>query len=143
MARVYGQEILDELAEEASVPVISGLSDTYHPLQILADFLTVEVCFQIHFLSIAQSFNLSSKLLVIAFLKVISIYSSKIYFQETYGYLRGLKIAWVGDGNNIIHSFMMGCPKVGIDLRIATPQGYECFPHVTEDAMKFATEVDS
>ena len=63
------------------------------------------------------------------------------YFQETYGYLRGLKVAWVGDGNNIIHSFMMGCPKVGIDLRIATPKGYECFPHVVEDAMKFAAEV--
>ena len=43
LARVYGQEILDELALEASVPVISGLSDTYHPLQILADLLTLEV----------------------------------------------------------------------------------------------------
>ena len=50
LARVYGQEILDELAKEASVPVISGLSDTYHPLQILADFLTVEACFQINIL---------------------------------------------------------------------------------------------
>ena len=43
LARVYGQEILDELSVEASVPVISGLSDTYHPLQILADFQTLEV----------------------------------------------------------------------------------------------------
>ena len=43
LARVYGQEILDELAQEATVPVISGLSDTYHPLQILADFQTIEV----------------------------------------------------------------------------------------------------
>ncbi len=45
LARVYGQEILDELSVEASVPIISGLSDTYHPLQILADFQTLEVCF--------------------------------------------------------------------------------------------------
>ena len=42
-------------------------------------------------------------------------------YQEHFGYLRGLKVAWVGDGNNIVHSFMMGCPKLGMDLRIATP----------------------
>ena len=43
LARVYGQDILEDLALEASIPVISGLSDTYHPLQILADLLTIEV----------------------------------------------------------------------------------------------------
>ena len=43
LARVYGQEDLDVMADEASVPVISGLSDLYHPLQILADFLTLQV----------------------------------------------------------------------------------------------------
>ncbi len=52
-------------------------------------------------------------------------------------------MAWVGDGNNIIHSFMMGCPKVGIDLRIATPEGYECFPHVIKDGVKFASKVSN
>ena len=43
------------------------------------------------------------------------------FFQEHFGYLRGLKIAWVGDGNNITHSLMMGCAKLGIDLSVATP----------------------
>ncbi len=55
LARVYGQEILDELAHEASVPIISGLSDTYHPLQILADLLTLEVCASCPFYSHSQS----------------------------------------------------------------------------------------
>ncbi|KAK2158489.1 hypothetical protein NP493_1793g00004, partial [Ridgeia piscesae] len=82
LARVYGQEILDTLAEEASIPIISGLSDMYHPLQILADFLTL---------------------------------------QEHFGYLESLKIAWIGDGNNIVHSLLMGCPKMGVNLSVATP----------------------
>ena len=42
--------------------------------------------------------------------------------QEHFGYLRGLKIAWVGDGNNILHSLMLGCTKLGIDLSYATPK---------------------
>ena len=45
-----------------------------------------------------------------------------IVLQEHFGSVRGLKVAWVGDGNNITHSFMMGCPKLGIDLSIATPK---------------------
>ena len=64
-----------------------------------------------------------------------------ILLQETFTYLRGLKIAWVGDGNNIVHSLMMACPKVGIDLRIATPKGYECADDVVADAAKFAARV--
>ncbi|XP_070190779.1 ornithine transcarbamylase, mitochondrial-like isoform X2 [Littorina saxatilis] len=99
LARVYGQQDLDILADEANVPVISGLSDLYHPLQILADFMTL---------------------------------------QEHFGYLRGLKVAWVGDGNNILHSLMMGCSKLGIDLSFATPKGYEADSNIVHDAVKFA-----
>lgn len=43
LARVFGQEILDTLAQQASVPIISGLSDMYHPLQTLADLMTLQV----------------------------------------------------------------------------------------------------
>ena len=43
LARVYAQEDLQVLADESPVPVISGLSDLYHPLQILADFMTIQV----------------------------------------------------------------------------------------------------
>lgn len=99
LARVYGQEDLDVLADEATVPVISGLSDLYHPLQILADFLTM---------------------------------------QEHFGYLKRLKVAWVGDGNNILHSFMFGCAKLGLDLRMATPKGYSPDQSVLAEAVKVA-----
>ena len=42
--------------------------------------------------------------------------------QEHYGSVKGLKMAWVGDGNNIIHSLMMTAPRLGVDLRVATPK---------------------
>jgi len=48
--------------------------------------------------------------------------------EEKFGKLKGLTVAWVGDGNNVLHSLMEACPKLGINLRIATPSGY--VPHV-------------
>lgn len=43
LARVYKQSDLDLLAKEASIPIVNGLSDLYHPIQILADYLTLQV----------------------------------------------------------------------------------------------------
>lgn len=43
LARVYSHATLEELQKEASIPIINGLSDLYHPIQILADFLTLQV----------------------------------------------------------------------------------------------------
>ncbi|MRB67696.1 ornithine carbamoyltransferase, partial [Bacillus thuringiensis] len=83
------------------VPIISGLSDMYHPLQILADFLTL---------------------------------------QEHFGYLESLKIAWIGDGNNIVHSLLMGCPKMGVNLSVATPAGYQCEDSVVDHAVQLALQ---
>ncbi|KAF0026580.1 hypothetical protein F2P81_021317 [Scophthalmus maximus] len=83
LARVYSHSTLEELDEAASVPIINGLSDLYHPIQILADFLTL---------------------------------------QEHYGSLSGLTVSWIGDGNNVLHSFMMTAAKLGVHLKIATPK---------------------
>ncbi|XP_059177654.1 ornithine transcarbamylase, mitochondrial-like [Physella acuta] len=99
LARVYGHNVIEEMANEANKPVINGLSDLLHPLQILADFMTL---------------------------------------QEHFGYLRGLQIAWIGDGNNILHSLMYGCAKLGIDLNIATPAGYEPNETITSEVMNIS-----
>lgn len=85
MARVFGHDTLEELAREGSVPIVNLLSDKYHPLQILADFMTI---------------------------------------REHFGSFEGLTLAWVGDGNNVLHSIMVAAAKVGMHLRIATPEGY-------------------
>ena len=99
MARVYSQDDLVELASHASVPVINGLSDMYHPVQILSDLYTI---------------------------------------YEAFGKLYGIKIAYVGDGNNVAHSLLLGASKVGIDLALATPKDYKPDEKVVEMALKFA-----
>ncbi len=86
MARVFGHEIVDELAEYASVPVINGLSDLAHPCQILGDMLTV---------------------------------------IEHKGKTENLKIAYIGDGNNVTNSWINLASRIPMQLYVGCPEGYE------------------
>ncbi len=97
MARVYDHKLLETLSEHASVPVINGLSDTFHPCQILADFMTI---------------------------------------KEKKKKLKGLKIAWIGDGNNVCNSMIYGAALAGINMSIATPKGFEPNKTVVNQAKK-------
>ena len=58
--------------------------------------------------------------------------------REVFGDLRGRKIAYVGDGNNVAHSLMFGAAKVGMDVAVATPPGFEPKPHYVELARQDA-----
>lgn len=53
---------------------------------------------------------------------------------EHKGKLQGLKLAYVGDGNNVAHSLLHGCAKAGMDIAIASPAGYTCDPAIVEEA---------
>ncbi|MBI3842428.1 MAG: ornithine carbamoyltransferase [Thaumarchaeota archaeon] len=86
MARVYSHKEVEILAKNSIVPVINGLSDSFHPCQILADLMTI---------------------------------------KEKKKKLAGLKLAWIGDGNNVCNSMIYGCVKTGMDIAVATPKGYE------------------
>lgn len=86
LARVFDHTDVEVLAEHSGVPVINALSDLFHPLQGLADILTIE---------------------------------------EHLGKLKGVSIAWIGDGNNVCHSLMISSIKMGMNIYIATPEGYE------------------
>ncbi len=101
MARTFGHDIVEQLAEGASVPVINGLTDKVHPCQILADLMTV---------------------------------------REKKGKLSGLKMAFLGDGNNVAHSLLYGCAKVGMHLTLAVPQGYDPDPQVLTQAKEDAKQ---
>jgi len=85
-ARVYDHKDVQTLADWASIPVINGLSDTFHPCQILADLLTL---------------------------------------QEHKKKLKGLRLAWLGDGDNVCNDLLLGCAKMGISMTAACPKGYE------------------
>ena len=97
MARVYDHKLLETLAEHASIPVINGLSDTFHPCQILADFMTI---------------------------------------KEKKKKLKGIKIAWIGDGNNVCNSMIYGAALSGVNMSIATPKGFEPNKDVLKEAKK-------
>ncbi len=103
MIRTFEHSRLEEFASYSKVPVINGLTDSYHPIQLLADYMTI-------------------------------IEHNKV---------ADLKVAYIGDGNNMTHSWLMLASKLGFELRIATPKGYEVDNAILEDAYRFAKESDA
>ncbi|KJE95512.1 ornithine carbamoyltransferase [Capsaspora owczarzaki ATCC 30864] len=107
LARVFKHSDVEELAKHSTVPIINGLSDLHHPLQALADLLTI---------------------------------------QQHFPVTKGLKIAWVGDGNNVLHSLLETAPKMQMHISVATPPGY--LPNATivkeaqADAARYGTRVE-
>ncbi|MEM2873212.1 MAG: ornithine carbamoyltransferase [Nitrososphaerales archaeon] len=101
MARVYNHEDVVKLAKASSVPVINGLSEHYHPAQILADLQTL---------------------------------------FEAKGKLKGLKVAWVGDGNNVCNTWLIGAALMGIDISVATPEEYRPLKEAVDNAQKIAKD---
>ena len=100
MARVYEHDFIEKLAKHATVPVINGLSNSFHPCQTLADMMTI---------------------------------------KEQFGVFKDIKIAWVGDGNNVCNSLIFGCSKTQTKISIATPKGFEPDPEVVKKASKNTT----
>ncbi len=100
--RGFKHEIVEELARWAGVPVWNGLTDKFHPTQILADFLTV---------------------------------------KENFGYLKGIKFAYMGDGrNNMANSLMVGAAKMGMDFRIVAPESMYPEKELIEKCKEIAKE---
>jgi ornithine carbamoyltransferase len=93
--RTFAQKDVEELAEYSDIPVINALTDEYHPMQSLADLVTI---------------------------------------LEKKDRLAGLKLAYIGDGNNVAHSLMVVGGKLGINITVASPEGYEPDPEVVKFA---------
>jgi ornithine carbamoyltransferase len=62
---------------------------------------------------------------------------------EHAGRLQGVTLAYVGDGNNVTHSLMLAAPRVGINVRIATPSAYRPSPEITRQAEALAEEAST
>ncbi|WP_077325227.1 ornithine carbamoyltransferase [Virgibacillus siamensis] len=99
MIRTYSQAMVKELAANASIPVINGLTDVYHPCQVLADLQTIE---------------------------------------EVKGGLKGVKLAFIGDGNNMANSLVLGAAIMGMHISVAAPEGYLPDTAITKKAAKIA-----
>ena len=101
MIRTFEHEKIMELAENASIPVINGLTDLAHPSQVMADFLTI---------------------------------------LELKGELKGLKMSYIGDGNNVANSLMVGCAKMGMNFSLGCPEGYKPDEKIVAYAKEVAAE---
>lgn len=100
MARVYGHEQIETLARHADIPVINGLSNAFHPCQILADFATI---------------------------------------LERKKRLKDIRIAWVGDGNNVCNSMMYGAALSGATMSIATPRSLRPLERVVSETSQLTS----
>ncbi len=100
MIRTFEHSMIEEFAAYSKVPVINGLTDSYHPVQLLADYMTL----------------------------------------VENNHTENLVVAYIGDGNNMTHSWLMLAAKLGFELRIATPKGYECNMEILALAKEFAKE---
>ena len=100
MIRTFDQSMIEEFALYSKVPVINGLTDSFHPVQLLADYMTL-VEYEVH---------------------------------------ENIVCAYIGDGNNMTHSWMILAAKLGFELRIATPKGYEVDDTILKEALVLAKE---
>jgi len=103
MIRTFAQSDVEELAANASIPVINGLTDSAHPCQALADVMTI---------------------------------------RERFGRLDGLKVVYLGDGNNVCASLMVASAKLGMDFVAATPPGYRPVEEVVRIALEAGGTVE-
>jgi len=102
MIRTFEHSKLEEFAKYSKVPVVNGLTDSYHPVQLMTDYLTMLEC------------GITNPI-----------------------------VAYVGDGNNMTHSWLMLAAKLGFELRVATPKGYECDEKIVEHALALAKETNA
>ncbi|PAF43394.1 ornithine carbamoyltransferase [Helicobacter sp. 11S03491-1] len=109
MLRTYAQERLQEFAQYSPVPVINGLSDLFHPAQLLTDYLTMIEC---------------------------GIYLTDRKYSSPH--IGIPKVAYIGDGNNMANSWLMLASKLGFELRIASPEGYMPNANILAQALEFA-----
>jgi ornithine carbamoyltransferase len=100
MIRTFEHSMIEEFAHYSKVPVINGLTDSYHPVQLLADYMTL----------------------------------------VEYNSHEDIVCAYIGDGNNMTHSWMMLAAKLGFELRIATPKGYEVDDEILKEVLVLAKE---
>lgn len=100
MIRTFEHSMIEEFAAYSKVPVINGLTDSFHPVQLLADYMTL----------------------------------------VEYGKEKNLVAAYVGDGNNMTHSWLMLAAKLGFELRVASPKGYEVNQEILASALEIAKE---
>ncbi len=102
MIRTFEQQHVEDLAKYGTYPVINGLTDSWHPCQVLADLMTV---------------------------------------YENFGTFDNIKMVFSGEGNNMSHSLMVICAKLGVEIAVAGPKNYSPKPEIIEYARSIGGNV--
>jgi ornithine carbamoyltransferase len=105
-----------ELAKYSPVPVINALSSLYHPTQILADLLTMHETYAPAMALPSASSKGKPHSSLLAHLE---------QHVDPLEHLKGKKVAWVGDTNNIINEMLVTLPRLGMTVSVASPKGYD------------------
>jgi ornithine carbamoyltransferase len=101
--RTFAHTKIKRFAENATIPVINGLTDLHHPCQALADLMTI---------------------------------------KEKKGRLKGIRVGYIGDGNNVANSLIEGSLLTGMNLVLACPRGYEPDARITENARSQGAKIN-
>jgi len=101
MIRTFGQDKIEKFAQYSRVPVINGLTNEFHPCQIMADLFTF-----------------------------IEHRGSRVAEGNALDCLKGKVVAWVGDGNNMANTWLQAAELLGFKVHVSTPSGYEVDPQV-------------
>ena len=100
--RTHGHERVEAAASSSAIPIVNGLTDRFHPCQLLADLQTL---------------------------------------REQFESLEALRVAWIGDGNNMAHSWMLAAGLLGFELALACPEGYRPLTDVVRQADALGAQV--
>ncbi|KAG7085765.1 hypothetical protein E1B28_003306 [Marasmius oreades] len=120
-ARVGDHTEIEELAKYSPVPVINALSSLWHPTQILADLLTLH--------EHAHEFAPATQKDDLSHLQT-SIKARKHQKVQSFPDLRPLTVAYIGDSANVLHDMLVTYPRLGHQLRVASPEKYRAPPEV-------------
>jgi ornithine carbamoyltransferase len=101
--RTFAHTKIKRFAENATIPVINGLTDLHHPCQALADLMTI---------------------------------------KEKKGRLKGIRVGYIGDGNNVANSLIEGSLLTGMNLVLACPRGYEPDARIAENARSQGAKIN-
>ncbi|MBN2853349.1 MAG: ornithine carbamoyltransferase [Clostridia bacterium] len=117
-----------------------SISDTAKVLSRYLDGIIIRTFSQDDVVELADSGNIPVINALTDLLHPCQVLADLFTVKETFHKLEGLKVAYIGDGNNIANSLLYGCSKSGVNLSVATPAGYECNPEIVKQAEETAKE---
>lgn len=135
-----GGQVIDLNPKVTQVGRGEPISDTARVLDRYLDILAIRTFAQEDLETFAEYANIPIINALSDLEHPCQVLADLLTIQECFGSLSGVTVSYLGDGNNVAHSLMLGCALMGLNLRIATPPGYEPNSEMLEKAKQLATD---